>query len=74
MTIDYITNTFFFNYFINPALPLSYNNHLTSLDHFKVHYGLLGSDIKIRCLVNSSGINVFKWDYEKRKLKTSKNI
>jgi len=44
------------------------------LDSYAVHYGLVGSDIRVQCLTNSDGnnakVNVFKWDYTK--VKTSK--
>jgi len=45
-----------------------------------VHYSLVGSDTRVRCLIYSDGnnteIKTYKWDYTntKTKNKTSKNI
>lgn len=46
------------------------------LDYYTVHYSLVGSDVRVQCLINSDGKNTeiksFKWDYTTSKNKISK--
>ncbi|VVC30856.1 Immunoglobulin-like domain,Tyrosine-protein kinase ephrin type A/B receptor-like,Immunoglobulin-like [Cinara cedri] len=57
-----------FDYVVNYLLDKPKN------DRLRVHYGLLGNVVKIRCADNSTGIYAVKWDYNKDKINSNATI
>ncbi|XP_025407615.1 uncharacterized protein LOC112681585 [Sipha flava] len=51
-----------------------FDNASKRQDHFTIHYELLGSDVKLRCLTNGTDVKAYKWDFETGKHKTNSTI
>ncbi|XP_026818813.1 uncharacterized protein LOC113557470 [Rhopalosiphum maidis] len=45
-------------------------------DHYAVQYGLVGSDVKVQCVISNDGtkMNSFKWDFKLGKHKTNSTV
>ncbi|XP_025190793.1 uncharacterized protein LOC112591252 [Melanaphis sacchari] len=55
---------------------VNYRLNKSSDDYYAVQYSLVGSDAKVKCLINGNGttISAFKWDFKKGKHKTNSTV